>query len=123
MGRRRTQRADDTLRQVLLRDHRQRFGLGSRWHIPGRVSDYEQALVAGEAIVVDSGTLMVALLHAGLPSDDYAFGGSHWGKQWLSEWTAEDQAALDPEPEKHCKGRRTCMRCDPDNTGVQETRH
>ena len=63
------------------------------------MSEYEQALVAGEAIVVDSGTIMCALLHAGLPSDDYAFGGRHSGKQWhldvdgtLSEWTEpEDQ--------------------------------
>jgi hypothetical protein len=127
MGRRRTQRADDTLRQLLLQEHRKRFGPGGRWHIPGRVSEYEQALVAGEAIVVDSATIMCALLHAGMPSDEYAFGGRHSGKQWhldidgaLTEWTAEDQAELDPEPEKHCKGGgRTCVRCDPYNTGVQ----
>src|SRR6478752_10589745 len=94
MGRRRTQRTDDTLRQLLLREHRRLFGPTGRWHIPGRVSDCEQALVAGEPIVIDSGTLMCALLHAGLPSDDYAFGGRHWGKQWhldvdgtLSEFT------------------------------------
>jgi hypothetical protein len=37
---------------------------------------------------------MCSLLHAGLPSDDYAFGGRHWGKKFLldedgtlSEWT------------------------------------
>jgi hypothetical protein len=126
MGRRRTQRADDTLRQVVLKDHRNRFGPGGRWHIPGRVSEYEQALVAGKPVVVDSGTLMCALLHAGLPSDPYVYGGRHWGKQLmldvegtLTEWSAEDQAALDPEPDKHCKRGRTCMRCDPGNTGVQ----
>ena len=58
------------------------------------MSEYEQALVAGEPIVIDSGTLMCALTHAGLPSDDYAFGGRYWGKQFLldedgtlSEWT------------------------------------
>jgi len=56
----------------------------------GRVCEYEQALVAGEPVVV----------HAGLPSDDYAFGGRHWGKKWLldvdgtlSEWTGEDAEA------------------------------
>jgi hypothetical protein len=126
MGRRRTQRTDNTLRQLLLAYWRNRFGPTGRWHIPGRVSEYEQALVAGEAIVVDSSTIMCALNHANLPCDDYAFGGRHSGKQWhldvdgaLTEWTAEDQAALDPEPEKHCKGGRTCMRCDPGNTGVQ----
>ena len=66
----------------------------------GRVCEYEQALVAGEPVVVDSGTIMCALLHAGLPSDDYAFGGRHWGKKWLldvdgtlSEWTGEDAEA------------------------------
>ena len=83
MGRRRTQRADDTLRQALLKDHRNRFGPGGRWHIPGRVSDYEKALVAGEAIVVDSGTIMCALLHAGLPHDAFAFGGRDWGKSFV----------------------------------------
>jgi hypothetical protein len=100
MGQRRTQRADDTLRQLLLQEHRKRFGPTGRWHIPGRVSDYEQALVAGEPIVVDAATIMCALLHAGLPSDDYAFGGRHWGKQFmldvdgtLTEWTPEDAEA------------------------------
>jgi hypothetical protein len=83
MGRRRTQRADDTLRRVLLKDHRERFGPTGRWHIPGRVSEYEKALVAGEAVVVESGTLMCALLHAGLPSDEYAFGGPDWGKSFV----------------------------------------
>jgi hypothetical protein len=120
MGRRRTQRTDNTLRQLLLAYWRSRFGPTGRWHIPGRVSEYEQALVAGEAIVIDSSTLMCALNHARLPSDDYGYGGRHWGKQWhldvdgaLSEWTAEDQAALDAEHDAHCKGGRTCMRCDP----------
>jgi hypothetical protein len=127
MGRRRTQRADDTLRALLLAEYRRNVGPGSRWHMPGRPpSDYEQALVAGEQVVVSSSTLMRALLQAGLPSDDYVFGGRHSGKQWhldidgaLTEWTAEDQAELDPEPDSHCKGGRTCMRCDPGNTGVQ----
>src|SRR6476659_10517758 len=100
MGRRRTQRADNTLRQVLLKDHREKFRPTGRWHIPVRVLDYEQAFVAGEPIVIDSGTIMCALMHAGLPSDDYAFGGRHWGKKWLldvdgtlSEWTGEDAEA------------------------------
>jgi hypothetical protein len=33
---------DDSLRQLLLKEHRRLFGLGSRWHIPGHVSDYER---------------------------------------------------------------------------------
>jgi hypothetical protein len=100
MGRRRTQRTDNTLRQLLLAYWRSRFGPTGRWHIPGRVSEYEQVLVAGEAIVIDSSTIMCALLHAGLPSEDYAFGGRYWGKQFLldvdgtlSEWTAPDDVA------------------------------
>jgi hypothetical protein len=94
MGRRRTQRVDQSLRALLLKDHRTRFGANSRWHIHGYVSAYEQALAAGEPVVIDSGGLMCALMHAGLPSDDYAFGGRHWGKKFLldqdgtlSEWT------------------------------------
>lgn len=83
MGRRRTQRTDDTLRQLLLKDHRKRFGPGGRWHIPGRVSEYEQALVAGEAIVIDSGTIMCALMLAGLPHDRFCFGGVDFGKHFL----------------------------------------
>jgi hypothetical protein len=102
------------------------FGPGSRWHLPGYVSDYTRALEAGEPVVVSSVSMMCALMHANLPSDDYAFGGVHYGKYFhvsgddvVTEWTAEDQAELDTEPEKHCKGGRTCMRCDPGNTGVQ----
>src|SRR5262245_7245806 len=99
MGRRRTQRADDSLRQLLLKDHRKRFGPNGRWHIPGRMSDYEAALVAGEPIVIDSGTLMCALMHAGLPHEDYIFGGRYWGKLLLAEdgslaeWTPDDEEA------------------------------
>jgi hypothetical protein len=102
MGRRRTQRTDDTFRQLLLSDHRKRFGPASRWPLPGRVSEYERALVAGEPIVIDSGTIMCALMHAGLPSDEYAFGGPQWGKQWyldvdgtLSEWTGPEDKSND----------------------------
>ena len=50
--------------------------------------------------MVSSSGLTCALLYAGLPSDDYAFGGRHWGKKWLldvdgtlSEWTGEDAEA------------------------------
>jgi hypothetical protein len=77
-------------------------------------------------VVVSSAAMMCALLHANLPCDDYAFGGAQYGKWFhvsgddvVTEWTAEDQAALDPEPDAHCTGGRTCMRCDPGNTGVQ----
>jgi hypothetical protein len=98
MGRRRTQRGDDTLRALLLNDHRKRFGAGSRWHTPGQVSEYETALLAGEAVVVDSATLMCALLHGGMAHEDFAFGGRYWNKQLLldvdgslTEWAPEDE--------------------------------
>jgi hypothetical protein len=55
---------------------------GPTSHIGASGPVIEQGLVNREPIVVDSGTIMCALLHAGLPSDDYAFGGRHWGKQW-----------------------------------------
>ena len=77
-------------------------------------------------MLVSSSGMMCALMHANLPCEDYTFGGAHYGKYFhvseddvVTEWTDEDQAALDPEPEKHCKGGRTCIRCDPGNTGVQ----
>jgi len=99
MGRRRTRRADNTLRALLLEEHRRVVGPQSRWYIPGRPpSDYEQALMAGEPVVVSSSGLMCALLHSGLPGvDEYAFGGRHWGKRWrldvdgtLSEFTESE---------------------------------
>ena len=88
-------RVDNTVRALLLEEHRRVVGPQSRWYIPGRPpSDYEQALVAGEPVLVSSSGLMCTLLHAGLPFDEYAFGGRHWGKQFLldedgtlSEWT------------------------------------
>jgi len=100
MGRRRTQRADDTVRQLLLADHYKRCATnpGSRWYPHGYVCDYCRDLAAGEQIVVSSSGLMCALVHAGLPTvDDYAFGGRHWGKKFLldedgtlSEWTGPE---------------------------------
>ena len=84
MGRRRTPRVDQSLRNLLLAEHRRNVGPGSRWYRPGAgPSEYEQALVAGEPVVVDSSGLLCALMYAGHNADDYAFGGRHWGKQWL----------------------------------------
>jgi hypothetical protein len=114
------------MRPLLFVEHRSRFGPGGRWHLPGYVSDYARALEAGDPVVVSSAAMMCALLHANLLCDDFAFGGAHYGKSFhvsgddvVTEWTAEDQAELDPEPDAHCKGGRTCFRCDPGNTGVQ----
>ena len=112
MGRRRTQRADNTLRQVLLKDHRNKFGPTGRWHIPGRVSEYEQALVAGEAIVVDSSTIMCALNHAGrLPSDEYAFGGRHWANSGCWTLTARCRNGLSQKTIAASRGRRSTPAC------------
>ena len=94
-------RVDNTVRNLLLTEHRKRFGPGSRWHIPGKPpSEYETALASGEAVLVDSSGLMCALMHANLPFDDYAYGGRYWGKQFLldvdgtlTEWTPEDAEA------------------------------
>jgi hypothetical protein len=96
-------RVDNTVRNLLLAEHRKRSGPGSRWYRPGSpASDYETALVSGAAVLVDSSGLMCALMHANLPSDDYAYGGTHWGKQFLldvdgtlTEWTAADAAEPD----------------------------
>jgi hypothetical protein len=98
MGRRRTQRADNTIRKLLLEEHRRNVGPGSRWHIAGKPpSDYERALAAGEAVLVSDSGLMRALRAAGAPYDDYIFGGKYFGKTFLlaedgtlTEWTPED---------------------------------
>jgi hypothetical protein len=65
---------------------------------------YQLRRVSNRAIqplVVDSSTILCALMHAGLPCDEYEFGGRYWGKQFLldedgrlSEWTAEDQGTV-----------------------------
>lgn len=92
-------RVDNTVRRLLLDEHRRRVGPGSRWYRPGvGPSDYEQALAAGDPVVVYSGTLMCALFHAGLPHDDYAFGGRCWGKQFL---LAEDGTLTEWKSEEH----------------------
>ena len=100
MGRHRTRRADDTVRQLLLADHHKRCATNpvSRWYIPGYVCDYCDDLAAGKQIVVSSSVLMCALLHANLPCDEYAYGGRYWRRQFLlaadgtlSEWAPEDE--------------------------------
>jgi hypothetical protein len=54
-----------------------------RWHIPGRRCEFEDALVSGKAVVVSSATNMSALMHAGLPRDEYTYAGKLGCKQWL----------------------------------------
>src|ERR1700750_2575104 len=79
-------RIDNTRRRLLLTDLQKQCAstAGSRWYMPGYVCEYCQELAAGETVVIDSSTLMCALLHADLPGiDDYAFRGRHCGKQFL----------------------------------------
>ena len=67
------------------------------------------------------------------PATSSVFRGQYFRKPFLlsaddvlTEWTDEDQAAADPEPDSHCKGidpktglPRVCFRCDPGNVGYQ----
>jgi hypothetical protein len=89
---RRIQR-NDGLRDLLIAEW-DRFML--RWRIPGRVSEYEEALKAGEPVGVSSSQLLRAFMHAGLPHRTLAYGGRDWGKSFvlderdqLSEWVPE----------------------------------
>jgi len=86
------------LRELLIADREYRLPgclNPPPWSAPrGWRDEVLEELKAGQPVVVSSSVLMCALLHAGLPSDDYAFGGRHWGKQFLldedgtlSEWT------------------------------------
>ena len=117
------------VRAVLLAHRVKRFGPQSRWHVHGRPDGIAEALRDGAPVIVSSELLRCALSTAGLPADDYGRDAALDGRYWLvdehdvfSEWTdphpgeAEDDAARGG---KHCTGGRTCIRCDPGNTGVQ----
>jgi hypothetical protein len=75
-------RAGDTsgLRQLLLEDYRRSL---ERWRKPGKVYEKEEALASGAPVVVGAADLMCALMHAGLPHSQYAFGGRDWNKAFL----------------------------------------
>jgi hypothetical protein len=49
-----------------------------RWRIPGEVYAYEEALKGGEAVAVSSSRVMGALFSAGLPCNEYCFGGRYF---------------------------------------------
>ena len=53
----------------------ERFRFGTRDALFG--------LVSGQAVVISDDVIFTALFHAGIPSDDYAYGGRYWGKQFL----------------------------------------
>src|SRR6478609_6330827 len=77
---RRQQQRSTGLRQVLI----QEWDRGMvRWRIPGRVCEYEQALKAGKPVVVSSSSMLSAFLAAGLPADQFGYGGRHWRKSFL----------------------------------------
>jgi hypothetical protein len=111
------------VRAILLAHRRKHFGPGSRWHIPGKVDEIADALEIGQPVIVSSELLWSALSTAGLPNDDYARDAPLDGKYFLvdefdvfDEWTDAHPAE---DPAGHCVGGRTCIRCDPGNTGVQ----
>ncbi len=64
-----------------------------RWAIPGRRDEWLDGLHSGAPVVVSSAQLMCALMRAGLPHRQYAYGGAEWDKRFvlderdqLSEW-------------------------------------
>lgn len=85
----RRQQNNTGLRELLIADREYRLPgclNPPPWSAPrGWRDGLLEALKSGEPVVVSSAVLMRALLHAGLPSDDYAYGGRHWGKQWHTD--------------------------------------
>jgi hypothetical protein len=132
----RGQSDDNGIRAILLRNRVREL---APWRLPGDGPDtdaFEAALRRGDAVVVDSATLWIALEHAKLPNGQFASVGGRFGgpeHRWLvsedgevSPWTVEDSieqgiedqdSRYDPEPDVHCKGGRTCFRCQPGGPG------
>jgi hypothetical protein len=65
---------NDGLRQLLIADWDRSM---LRWRIPGRVYEFEERLKSGQAVELFSGQVMIAFFHAGLPCDEYCFGGRY----------------------------------------------
>jgi hypothetical protein len=89
---RRTSNASGGLRELLIAeaDHRrERWARGPHWGWPEDTDwtlpmlDWEIDLRAGRAVLVSSTALLVALMHAGLPHDRFAYGGADWHKSFL----------------------------------------
>jgi hypothetical protein len=66
---------NDGLRELLIAEWDRSM---LRWRIPGRGYEYEEALKGGEAVPVASSTVMKALFRAGLPCNEYCFGGRYY---------------------------------------------
>jgi hypothetical protein len=54
-----------------------------RWEIPGKPDAFLTALRAGEPVLVSDAQLMCALMHAGMPADQFAYGGVEYGKRFV----------------------------------------
>jgi hypothetical protein len=115
------------VRAILSEHRRKHFGVGSRWHSQGRPDEIAAALSDGLPVIVSSSLLWSALSSARLPNDEYGRDVRLDGRYWLvdehdvlSEWTDPHPGETDAaRGGKHCGGGRTCIRCDPGNTGVQ----
>ncbi|WP_156661572.1 hypothetical protein [Mycobacterium sp. 852002-51163_SCH5372311] len=75
----RVQRADG-LRQLLIADRERSL---QRWAVPGRRDEWLDDLRAHVPVVVSSAQLLCALMHAGLPYQQFAYGGADWGKSFV----------------------------------------
>jgi hypothetical protein len=75
------------LRELLIADREYRLPgclNPPPWSAPrGWRDELLEALRAGQPVVVSSSVVMCALLHAGLPGDEYAFGGRYYKANFL----------------------------------------
>ncbi|OHV03887.1 hypothetical protein [Mycobacterium talmoniae] len=74
----RVQRADG-LRQLLLSDRQHDL---KRWPT-GQPDPFAEALCAGAPVAVSAAQLMRALMHAGLPHEQFCYGRSDYGKTFV----------------------------------------
>jgi hypothetical protein len=65
------------LRGLLIADRKRSL---ERWAIPGKPDEFLVALRAGAPVVLSSAQLLQALSRAGLPCDEFAFGGRGYDK-------------------------------------------
>jgi hypothetical protein len=85
----RARQQSDGLRELLIADREKSL---RRWAIPGRPDEFLEDLRAHVPVVVSSAQLMQALMHAGLPCDDYAYGGRYFQTSFVLDET--DQLSL-----------------------------
>lgn len=68
------------LRELLIADRERSL---RRWAIPGRPDDFLDDLRAHVPVTVSSAQLLSALMGAGLPFRQYAFGGADYGRVFV----------------------------------------